>query len=77
MFEVAYVLIVWEVSAVALIGIRLRGFRHCKMLGYELQGVIPSFVLLDWLFFGLQTPLLLPLEFLQECLLALEFLPDV
>lgn len=77
MSEVAYVLIVWEVSAAAPIGERLRGLRHCKMLGYELQGVVLSFVLLDWLFFGLQTPFPLPLEFLQECPLALELLPYV
>ena len=59
---------------VALIGERLRGLPHCKMWGYELHGMVPSSVLLDRLFFGLQTPFPAPLEFLQECLLALELL---
>lgn len=75
--EVAWVSVVLEVSVVALIGEQLRALRHCKLWRYGLHRLAYLFVQLGWLFFGLQTPFLVPLEPQLERLLALEHLLDV
>lgn len=56
---------------------QLRALRHCKMWRYEVDRVVCSFLLLDWLFFGLPTPSPVLLESQQKRLLALEHLLDV